>query len=287
MSKKSLVSTHRDEFGAPGSIESEKPIPECSLRFPVFDILGVGVQAITAFDLLSIISEGVRTHARFLVANHNMHSLYLWHHDREMRKLYQKANFTHVDGMCLIALSRVLGSQLSREHRTTYVDFWPLLGPEAVRQGWRIYHLGSEPGIAEEGARQLRRQYPGLQIRTHHGYFDTHGVANKAVLADIAAYAPHVLLVGMGMPRQEIWIEANLDRIEANTIFCVGCLMDYVAGHVPTCPRWLARFGIEGLYRLLSEPARLWRRYLIEPWFILGQLSGAYFRAERTYDEAE
>jgi UDP-N-acetyl-D-mannosaminuronic acid transferase (WecB/TagA/CpsF family) len=91
-------------------------------------------------------------------------------------------------------------------------------------------------------------------------------------------------MVGMGMPLQEKWITENLDHIAAQTIFCAGALMDYVAGEVPTCPRWLAGIGFEWLYRLLIEPARLWHRYLVEPWFILGQLGGAYFKRGRTFD---
>jgi N-acetylglucosaminyldiphosphoundecaprenol N-acetyl-beta-D-mannosaminyltransferase len=254
---------------------------ERQLEFAAFRILGIRAQAITAQDLVAIISESVRTCRKYVVTNHNMHSLYLWHHDPRMRALDKKATFTHIDGMALIALSRLLGGRLKREHRTTYIDFWPLLADEAVRQGWRVYHLGSEPGVAEEGARRLRRRYPSLQIRTHDGFFDMNGPGNEVVLADIRAYAPHVLMVGMGMPLQEIWIDANLSQIEARSIFCVGCMMDYFSGRVPTCPRWLAGMGFEWLYRLLGEPARLWQRYLIEPWFLLGKLASAYFKFGR------
>lgn len=252
------------------------------LKFPTFRMLGIPVQAITGQDLVSIISEAVDHHARYVIANHNMHSLYLWHHDAKMRELYAQADFTHIDGMALVALSRLLGGRLKREHRTTYVDFWPLLSTNAIPQEWRIYCLGSKPEIAEYGAARLREQYPGLQLRVHHGYFDPQGADNEAILEDIRAYAPDVLMVGMGMPRQERWILDNLQHIEARTIFCVGCLMDYVAGRVPTCPRWLARIGFEWFYRLLSEPARLWHRYLVEPWFILGQVASSYFKFGRT-----
>jgi N-acetylglucosaminyldiphosphoundecaprenol N-acetyl-beta-D-mannosaminyltransferase len=160
------------------------------------------------------------------------------------------------------------------------VEFLPLLAAEAAnKQGWRIYYLGSEPGVVEKGAACLRERHPGLQLRTHHGYFDTHGAENEAVLSDIRAYAPDVLMVGLGMPRQDIWVNENLDHIAARTIFsCCGCTMDYIAGRTPSCPRWLANNGFEWLYRLLAEPTRLWRRYLVEPWFVLIQLGSAYFR---------
>jgi len=254
------------------------------LKFPTFNLLGIRVQAITLHDMLAIVSEAALSQAKYVVANHNMHSLYVWHHDSKMRDLCARADFTHIDGLPLIPLCRLFGFRLKREHRTAYMEFLPALAAEAIKQEWRTYYLGSEPDVLEKGAARLREQYPGLQLRTHHGYFDTHGAENEAVLSDIRAYAPDVLLVGMGMPRQEAWINENLDHIAAKTIFCCGCTMDYVAGKIPPCPRWLGDIGFEWLYRLLSEPARLWHRYLVEPWFVLGQLLKACFKLGRSVD---
>jgi len=166
-------------------------------------------------------------------------------------------------------------------HRTTNLDLLPLLAPEAVRRQWRVFYLGSRPGVAERAARTLRTQYPELQIATHDGYFETSqsGEENQRVLAEIHDYAPDVLMVGMGMPRQEIWIEENLKDIAATAIFCCGGLMDLVAGEIPTPPRWFGSLGFEWLFRLLSQPARTWRRYLIEPWVILIRVVTQYLRS--------
>ena len=83
------------------------------------------------------------------------------------------------------------------------------------------------------------------------------------------------------MPRQEIWILENQKQIEANVIFPAGAFMDYMAGEIPTAPRWLAAIYLEWLYRLFSEPARLWRRYLVEPWFVFGQIAKYYLKGGR------
>lgn len=93
---------------------------------------------------------------------------------------------------------------------------------------------------------------------------------NLETLAAINAYQPHVLMVGMGMPRQEYWILDNIEHIHTNAILTAGACMDYLAGAIPTPPRWMGKMGLEWLYRLLSEPKRLWRRYLVEPWFVAG-----------------
>jgi N-acetylglucosaminyldiphosphoundecaprenol N-acetyl-beta-D-mannosaminyltransferase len=104
------------------------------------------------------------------------------------------------------------------------------------------------------------------------GYFDagSGSAENEAILQQVNRYKPDLLMVGMGMPRQELWIQANFHRLEAHVIMPSGAAIDYTAGAVPTPPRWAGDMGIEWLFRLLSEPRRLFSRYLIEPWYILG-----------------
>ncbi len=122
-----------------------------------------------------------------------------------------------------------------------------------------------------------------MQIATAHGYFDVRSDSqeNRAVLEMINAYQPHVLMMGMGMPRQEHWVLDNLEHISANAILTAGAAIDYVAGAVPTPPRWAGRLGLEWLFRLLAEPKRLWRRYLVEPWFILRLFLTELFKQRR------
>lgn len=236
-----------------------------------YKLLGVQVDALSIPELNSLIAESVKQNRKWIIANHNLHSLYLYHHYPKMRAFYAKADYTHIDGMPLVLFGKLLGFPLHREQRVTYVDWVNPLMTEAAREGWRIFYLGSKPGIAERGARILRDSFPGLQIGCAHGYIDNsrYSQENLAVLAVIKAYQPHVLMVGMGMPRQEYWIAENLESIHANTILTSGACIDYVAGAIPTPPRWMGRFGLEWLYRLITEPKRLWKRYLLEPWFVV------------------
>jgi N-acetylglucosaminyldiphosphoundecaprenol N-acetyl-beta-D-mannosaminyltransferase len=235
------------------------------------ELLGVHMNALTMSDLHGVIAQSIQSAQCSIIANHNFHSVYLYHQNCQMKAFYEKAHYIHIDGMALVFLGRLLGLPFRREHRVTYVDWVLPLMREAVKNGWRIFYLGSKPGIAEQGARILRERVPELQIAVAHGYFDTHPESeeNRAVLASVAAYQPHILMVGMGMPRQEQWILHNLDKIYANAILTAGACMDYVAGAVSTPPRWAGKLGLEWAFRLLVEPRRLWRRYLIEPWFLL------------------
>ncbi|MEH2194608.1 MAG: WecB/TagA/CpsF family glycosyltransferase [Nostoc sp.] len=235
-----------------------------------YKFLGVKVDALSIPELNLLIEESVEKKQKWIIANHNMHSLYLFHNDPEMQAFYAQAEYIHIDGMPLLLIGKLLGFPMKREQRVTYADWiWPLMA-EAANKGWRVFYLGSKPGIAEEGASILREKFPGLEIGCAHGYIDMDkdSQENLATLAAINAYKPHVLMVGMGMPRQEHWISENLEYIHANSILTSGACMDYVAGVIPTPPRWMGRVGLEWLYRLVSEPKRLWRRYLLEPWFV-------------------
>ena len=245
------------------------------------ELLGIRLHAMTAHDLVGAAARSIGDRARCIIGHHNLHSLYLWCHDQKVRDYYSVADYIHIDGMSLVLLGRLFGLPLRAEHRTTYVDLLPLLAAEAARRQWRVFCLGSRPGVAEKAARTLRAQYPGLQIAARDGYFktDQSGEENQAVLADIRGYAPDILMVGMGMPRQEMWIAENLMDIGAHAVFCCGAMMDYVAGEIPTPPRWFGPLGFEWLYRLFSEPARLWRRYLLEPWVILICAIKGYYRS--------
>jgi N-acetylglucosaminyldiphosphoundecaprenol N-acetyl-beta-D-mannosaminyltransferase len=234
-------------------------------------LLGLRVHTLSDSDVVTLVTSAIRQGAHYVLGHHNSHSAYLWDRDPQMREFHARADYVLIDGMSLILLGRVAGLPLKREHRATSLDFMPLLLPEVQREGWRIYYLGSRSGVAEKGAAVLREQYPGLQIRTHHGYFSParSSEENRAVLNDIKDYEPHILLVGMGMPRQERWILENRAELTANVIAPCGAHMDYVAGEIPTAPRWLALIYLEWLYRLLAEPKRLAYRYLVEPWSMM------------------
>ena len=248
--------------------------------------LGSWVNALTIPKLNMLIAEAITSNQRWIIANHNLHSIYLYHHNAKIRDFYAKADYIHVDGMALVLLGRLLGLPLKREHRVTYADWTIPLMSQAQERGWRVFYLGSKPGVAEQGAKVLQEKFPSLQIATAHGYFDAHpdNAENQAILATINAYQPHVLMVGMSMPRQEHWVLDNLDRLAANAILTSGAAIDYVAGAVPTPPRWAGRWGLEWLFRLVAEPQRLWQRYLVEPWFLVKLLLTEGFTSRQLAD---
>jgi N-acetylglucosaminyldiphosphoundecaprenol N-acetyl-beta-D-mannosaminyltransferase len=238
---------------------------------PCMRLLGVEVTPVLWPRLEEIVVDAVVNRRGWIIANHNLHSVYLYHHDAGLRDFYAEAAVVHVDGMGLVFLGQLLGLWISPTERLTPLDWIRPLLADAQRRSWRAFYLGSRPGVADRGAAILKAEFPGLSLETAHGYFDAEreSAENRAVVETINRFAPDLLLVGMGMPRQERWIYENREALDASAIFNVGGLMDYIAGETPTPPRWMGRVGLEWLFRLGSDPARLWRRYLVEPWFVM------------------
>ena len=232
-----------------------------------YEILGVKVNLLSMRQLNFLIDETIRLNRKRIIANHNLNSLYIFHHNPVMKNFYSIVDYVHIDGMALILLGKLLKLPCKREHRVTYADWvWSLM-EQAVENNWRILYLGSKPGVADRGAKILKDRYPGLDIATVHGYFSLRN-QNHQVINKINSYRPNVLMVGMGMPRQEEWILNNINQIDTNIVLPSGACIDYIAKEIATPPRWMGQVGLEWLYRLITEPKRLWKRYLIEPWFI-------------------
>lgn len=239
---------------------------------PCYRLLGVRVHSLTIPQWHAHIARLIQSQRKGIIASQNLHSVYLYHHDPRMRELHEHPDtYVRIDGMPLVWFGRLLGYPLRREHRITWVDWIDPLMAEAARRGWRVFYLGSTEEVAERGVEILRQRHAGLQIAYANGYFDAspNSPESQARVEQINAFGTQVLIVGMGMPRQEHWILDNLDRLQVNAVFTSGAAMEYVAGAVSTPPRWMGRVGLEWLYRLAENPKRFWYRYLVEPWFIL------------------
>ena len=246
-------------------------------------ILGETVDLMRPEEVLLHVDRCVEAGTRSIIANHNLHSLYLLPRTPGMRRLYDLADVVELDSTPLIHFSRLLGLHSRPFHRCTYLDwrdqFWSL----ANRQGWRVLYVGGAEGVATTAAERLIARYPGAVVQGLSGYFDARpgSPGNAAVLTAIADFKPHVLFVGMGMPRQELWIAENIEALPDAVILPVGAAFDYEAGVQKAAPRWMGRLGVEWLFRLFSDPKRLFARYCVEPWFLIGPALGDVREAMR------
>ena len=234
-------------------------------------IMGQDMDLLCEGDLMMQIDRMVGLRRRFLIANHNLHSLYLVTRTPEMAKMYERADVIQIDSVPLIRFARMTGHPAELAHRLTYLDWRDSFWTMAHNRCWRVFYLGGAPDVAQSAMRRLALTYPDITFEARDGFFDidTDGNENRIVLKQIDDFQPDVLLVGMGMPRQEMWIAANMDALPPCVILPVGAAFDYEAGVQNAAPRWMGQWGLEWLYRLCSDPKRLASRYLYEPWFLL------------------
>lgn len=234
-------------------------------------VLRVRVRPYTISQLNSLIKESINADEHRIIAHQNLHSVYYYYSDEELRSFFLHAHYVHMDSMPMILLAKFMGYPVKRAQRVTFVDWTMPLFRKASVYGWRVFYLGSKPGVATKGKRVLEKKFRDLDLVVQHGYFnDTLGHSeNEAVIQAINRFRPHILMVGMGMPKQEKWIFRNFSRLHANVVMNCGACLDYIAGVIPTPPRWSGKIGLEWLCRFLYEPRRLWKRNLYEPVFLL------------------
>ena len=245
------------------------------------NVLGVGVDPLRVEDLHAQIGRLVRYRGPALALNANANCLNLCYKDPALRNFLNRAEVVFCDGAGVMLAARILGKRIPE--RITYADWAWQLAAFAAARGFSLYFLGAKPGVAEEAARRLKRRYPALKIAgVHHGYFDhaKGSPENAAVLEEINASSPDILLLGLGMPLQEYWLMENRHRLDVGVVLTGGAVFDYVSGRLRRGPRLLTGSGFEWLARLLIEPRRLWRRYLAgNPLFLLRVLKQRLSRA--------
>ena len=199
------------------------------------------------------------------VVTANVDHLVRFARDPSVRDLYTDADLVVADGMPVIWASRFLGKRLPE--RVAGSDLFPTLSARAADEGLSIYLLGGAPGTADRAADILRQRHPSLRIAgTYCPDFGFEKDADECRrIADrIRDARTDILFVGLGSPKQEHWIAKHRMHAGAKLSIGVGISFSFLCGDVVRAPRWMQRFGLEWLHRLVQEPARLWKRYLIE-----------------------
>jgi exopolysaccharide biosynthesis WecB/TagA/CpsF family protein len=233
---------------------------------PSMEILGVPFVALDPGTAVAEAQTLYESDQPAWIAVENVHAVNIATADPSHRDVLRRADLVLNDGKGVMLGARILGRRFPADLHGN--RFTPMILEVAARNGWRVFFLGGAPGVVERAAERLAETYPGLEIvGTHHGFFSE--AEDDAIAEKIAAADTTLLLVGMGMPLQERWLDRNLHRTGARLGVTVGAFFDFQAGAFPRAPSWMNRVGIEWAFRLVKEPRRLWRRYLIgNPLFV-------------------
>jgi len=202
-----------------------------------------------------------------MLAYVNAHTLNLATTDPSYAEVLRRADLVLNDGKGVLLAGLILGRRFPADLNGNF--FTPLLVEHAAASGWPLFILGARPGVAERVAETLEAKHPGLTIAgTMHGHFSA--AEEDDVVASIRATNPGLLLVGMGNPLQERFLARRLNDTGARVGLGVGAYLDFQVGEATRAPAWMNRIGLEWLHRLVQEPRRMWRRYVLgNPLFVL------------------
>ena len=219
------------------------------------------VDRVSLDAMLRGVSEALASRRSTTIFYANSHAITLAESDPAFAAAMQNADTVFCDGFGVLLASRLLGTPIPE--RFAWPDWIERLGQVCRENSASMFFLGAKEGVAREAARKLESAVPGLRVHTHHGHFPKDDESSRRVINLVNESGAQVLLVGFGMPLQEKWITKYRDQLRPRIVFSVGAMFDYVAGHMMRGPDWLTQHGFEWLTRLVIEPRRLWRRYLL------------------------
>ena len=271
-------------------VSSEELIIEKDLANNRIKLFQVGIDRVDVKSVISRIEEFIVTKKSHLVVTPDTLAILRAKKDVDYFNIIQSANLVTPDGAGILWATTTLHHPL--RERVTGIDIIQGICKLAAKKAYSIYLLGASPGVAKEASLKLTQKYPGLKIiGNHHGYFHatslsdetvkpqmhknkvnsgTEGIAKgmdikynerneeAKIIQEINNKKPDILLVGMGVPRQEKWIAGNLKSKRLNVPVCmgVGGSFDVLSGKIPRAPLWMQRHGMEWVYRFIKQPKR-------------------------------
>jgi len=241
------------------------------------NIAGVEFHNVTRAETIALMEQMISARKSHMICTPNADHVVRIRADAEFGRIIANADLVVPDGMAVIYASRILGTPLKQNVGGRLL--LPAMAELSVYKGYRIFLLGgSNEQVARLAVEHLRKDYPGVNIvGTYTPPFMDEFIAeeNERMLDAVHRAKPDVLFVCLGTPKQEKWIARNLVRLNVPVSIGIGAALDMISGRVYEPPRWVSNVGLEWLVRLLQEPKRLWRRYIlgipIFLWLVLQQ----------------
>ena len=220
------------------------------------EVLDVKIAAITMKEAVSFCEEMTETGKSHIVLTANAEMLMLARKHAGLLRCLKEADLVVADGAGILWAGDVLGTPFPE--RVTGADLSKCLLSEAAERHWPVYFLGGAPGVAKQAAENFAASHPGFPIAgTHDGFFDE--TEERKILQAIRAAGTKILLVGMGVPKQELWLFRHKEELPGVLAVGVGGVFDIMAGNLRRAPLWMQRHRLEWAYRLWQQPSRLGR----------------------------
>jgi N-acetylglucosaminyldiphosphoundecaprenol N-acetyl-beta-D-mannosaminyltransferase len=227
---------------------------------PILNFFGIPVVNTTMNEAVDWVVTNAAGTGKKLMAFVNPDCLNIAWKNMDYRNILTQADRVLPDGIGVHLGCRMLGQALQANVNGT--DMFPLLCEAAARERLPIYLLGARPGIAQAAADNMVKRFPELTVAgARDGYFRPE--EEEAVVDAINDSGARILLTAFGAPRQELWLGRWRDRLVPPVTMGVGGLFDFYSGRIARAPVWMREMGLEWVFRLMQEPGRMWRRYVI------------------------
>lgn len=223
------------------------------------------IDNLTMKEALKKIDELIKINRNAYVVTPNVDHIIQIDRGGELVEVYRHANLILTDGKPLIWISKWYGTPI--KEKISGSDLFPRLCYMASKKGYKMFFLGAAEGVAAKAAENLEKRFPGLQVVGTYSPpfgFEKDEVEMGKIKAMIKASNPHILIVGLGCPKQELFILHHKDDLEVPISLGLGASLDFEAGVVKRAPKWMANHGLEWLYRITQDPKRLAKRYLVD-----------------------
>jgi N-acetylglucosaminyldiphosphoundecaprenol N-acetyl-beta-D-mannosaminyltransferase len=229
-----------------------------------FNVIGVEISAIDLKEAVQTILSWKERGERHSVSTCTAHTLVECQRDPRLRRKVNSASLVTPDGMPLVWIAHRRG--LRHVSRVYGPDLMLAVCEEGLPLGARHYFYGGAPDVPERLAASLRTRLPDLVVAGTMSppYRELTADEDAAVVDQINAAKPDIVWVGLGTPKQDFWTADHLGKLNASALIGVGAAFDFHSGRVRQAPLWVQRSGFEWLFRLVQEPRRLWRRYLVD-----------------------
>lgn len=255
-----------DAGGDPNGEPAANPVPDP----PRVDVLGVQVSATTMATAVELIASWIGGGARHYVCVTGVHGVMESQRDPDLRDVHNRSGLTTTDGVPLVWACHHAG--VPDAARVYGPDLVLAVAERAASEGWRSYFYGGHAGVGDQVAAALAARYPGFEAcGSWSPPFRPLGPAEEAAVARrINESGADIVWVGLSTPKQERWMAAMRDRLDAPVLIGVGAAFDIHAGRLRQAPPWMQRHGLEWAFRVAVEPRRLWRRYAVNnPTFVV------------------
>jgi N-acetylglucosaminyldiphosphoundecaprenol N-acetyl-beta-D-mannosaminyltransferase len=231
--------------------------------FEEIEILDTRFHKLTACELIEYLVSATKIDKKTIVGNVNVKAMNLAYEQQWYQDFLNNSDLVFCDGFGVLLAAKQLGYPVQSVNRMTCPDYIESLALACEQNDVSLFLLAGKPGVVEKAIEKLRSLTPNLKVAGHNGYFDKSGQENQLVIEQINQFKPGILYVGFGMPLQESWILDNIKQLDARVIMPLGACLDFYTGSIYRGPRWMTDRGFEWLIRLLTEPLRLWERFII------------------------